>query len=197
MDLNQLIIALIGAFSTLLAAWVTSRSTRKPGVTPSRRSARRTVIRFGFYFLLGGAATYWVMNSLLPFGRIEERLNTLEIQAPNPGAGFVQARDSLSLFSLPVGSVILSALAADQFAQLPGGSAHWVPADGRIIDSSSYYVVLTGSTRVPDMRVVWPKRVGADSIFVADSIGVLSQINENDRYGTVGGTALYWYIRVN
>ncbi len=201
MDINQLILALIGAFSTLLAAWFTTRAKQRPGVTPPKRSVRRTIITSGIIFLLGGAATYWVVNSLLPFHRIDERLSTLETYTliRRGVANFTQAMDSVPLPSLPVGSVILSALSPEKFLRLPGGAAHWVPADGRALDSSSYYVALTGSTRAPHLRAL---RVGlspSDSTAAVDSTlqkHTLPTTTVSERNDTGGGTTLYWYMRV-
>ena len=201
MDLNQLIIALIGAGSTLFAAWLNLRAKQKLGLAPSKRSRRRTIIKFSFYFILGGAATYWVMNSLLPFGRIDERLNTLEglTQSLMKHIGFVQTADSVPIPALPVGSVILSTLPPEKFAQLPDGSTHWAPADGRALDSSSHYAVLTGSTRAPDLAPLRMGQPATDFHVAADSVlqRLLPAFNTHERSDTIRGTTLYWYIRIN
>jgi len=202
MDVNQLIIAIIGASSTLLAALLSSRSKQKPGVTPTRRSARKTLIKFAVYFLLGGVATYWVMNWLLPFGRIDERLSTLETHTQSlmqqlGGFGFVQTADSAAPPLLPVGSVILSVLPPDRFAKLPDAAEHWAPADGRTLDSLSRYVVLTGEHQVPDLRAIHAGLTSTDSTVSDDRMyqRIMSGILQGS--DTTRGTVFYWYVRIN
>lgn len=204
MDLNQLIIAAIGASSTLLAAWLTTRAKQKPGVSPTRKSARRTLVRFAIYFLLGGAATYWAMNWLLPFGQIDERLSTLESNSQSlmeriGGTARSEVPDSIVGAGLPVGSVILSMLPPDQFEKLPGASALWVPADGRTLDSLSLFAILTGSRRIPDMRSRWASDDSPESEISMDSLRQ-RLVPAHLRSGVVdtsGRSLLYWYVRIN
>ena len=197
MDVNQLMVALIGASSTLIAAWVGSRSRQKPGTTPSKRSLRRRVFKLALYFIIGGVATYWLVNWFYPNVHVEDQLQALGV---SPGrinrtnVAFAQGKDSLVPPSLPVGSVILSVLPPEQLDRLPGGSTYWVPADGRTIDSSSSYSILTGNTRVPDLRGYSLGRMPAEHD-TSDSAGqpekpiaTLSGIPDSD---------FYWYIRVN
>jgi len=202
MDVNQLIIAIIGASSTLLAALLGSRSRQKPGVTPTKRSARKTLIKFAIYFLLGGAATYWAMNWLLPFGRIDERLSTLESHTQSlmqrlGGFGFVQTSDSVAPPSLPVGSLILSVLPPDRFAKLPDASGHWAPADGRTLDSLSRYVVLTGDHQAPDLRAIQTGLTATDSTAVNDHMRHRTMSGIVQGSDTTRGSAFYWYVRIN
>ncbi len=197
MDLNQLLVALIGASSTLLAALLGSRSRQKPGTIPSRRSFRKRLIKFGIYFLLGGVATYWVMSWLFPFAHIDERLRPFGMstsQFTRPNVAFAKDMDSTASPSLPVGSVILSVLPPGQLDRLPGGSRFWAPADGRMLDSSSSYAVLTGSARVPDMRGVSLCRPKADSS-PGDSVSHDPRPPANS--GERIDSTFHWYVRIN
>lgn len=197
MDLSQLIVALIGATSTLLAALVGSRSRLKTGTVPTKKSIRRRLIKFGFYFLLGGVATYWAMNWLLPYALSDGGMHVLDLRASEinrPGVAFAQSPDSLGSPSLPVGSVILSVLHPDKFGRLPGGSTYWTLADGRVLDSSSSYAILTGNTNVPDLRGLSMSKAVADTA-TADSVAQYLRPAPID--GRRDDTAFYWYIRIN
>ena len=202
MDVNQLTIALIGASSTLLGAWLSSRSKLKANATPTKRSLRKNLLKLTFYFLLGGVATYWVMNWLLPFERIDERLKTLESHTQSlmpSGFGFVQVPDSIASPSLPVGSVILSVLPPDRFLQLRDASMHWVPADGRLLDSLSRYAALTGERHAPYMEAMFAGRNSSDSTAQRDSLHqlIMPVVQQSERSADHVGPTLYWYIRIN
>lgn len=197
MDLSQLIVALIGATSTLLAALVGSRSRLKAGTIPTKRSIRRRLIKFGFYFLLGGGATYWAMNWLLPYGSSDGGMHVLDLSASQikrPGVAFAQSLDTVGSPSVPVGTVVLSVLPPDKFGRLPGGSTYWALADGRALDSSSSYTMLTGNTNVPDLRDQLRGKAVADSS-IADSVAQYLRPSVMD--GRRDDTAFYWYIRIN
>lgn len=197
MDVNQLMVALIGASSTLVAAWVGSRSRQKPGTTPSRRSLRKRIVRLGFYFVVGGVATYWIVSWFFPYAHVEDRLQALGVntsQLSRTNAAFAQAKDSVVPPSLPVGSVILSVLPPEQLDRLPGGSMYWAPADGRALDSSSSYALLTGRARVPDLRGM--------SLIKAPMGPATADSSSRQQRSTVatGGpvdSTFYWYVRVN
>jgi len=198
MDSNQLMIALIGASSTLLAAWVNSRSKQKSNLAQTKRSGRMTVLKFGLYFLLGGAATYWVMDSLLPFSSIDERLGTLEMDVRTLGERTSGAVDSVSLGAFPVGSLILSTLPPDEFGRIPGALSYWAPADGKTVDTLSAYVLVTGRTTAPVLRTIRMTSTLSDSFSVVDSLHrIIPVTNARSGSDTAGGTALYWYIRIN
>jgi hypothetical protein len=191
MDLGQLVVAIIGATSTLLAALLSSRSRTKPGVVPSKKSARRSLIKFGFYFILGGVATYWVMSWLMP-SRVEgNQMKVLEptsSQFNRSGIAFAQGLDTMHPPSLPVGSVLLSVLPPDGFGRLPGGSSYWAIADGSVVDSSTAYAMLTGNTNLPDFRRSAPARV--------DTSATDSSLQTSAPNGVETNT-VYWYIRIN
>ena len=194
MDLSQLTIALIGAASTLLGAWLNSRSKQSSGATITRRSMRRRILKFSFYFVLGGVATYWIMNSVLPFGRIDERLNSLEVQTEAILHRSGRTADTVSTAGFPPGSVIFSTLSPKEFGRLPDGFRHWVPADGRIVDSLSLYALFRGTTRVPDLHFF---KKGVDSTAIMDSLvqQILSPMNTLRRGDSA--TVLYGYVRIN
>jgi hypothetical protein len=197
MDFNQLIIALIGALSTLLAAFLSSRAKQKPGVTPSRRSVRKTVFKFVFYFILGGGATYYVMFYLLPFGRIEERLTAIEA---NPQSfitrmGLGGTADSMQASGLPVGSLVLSTLSPGQFRMLPADGGAWVPADGRMLDTTVLYVRITGRTSVPSLGDLGMMQYGSSSVRDSSLMRPASVVSPSP--DSSARTQLYWYIRVN
>jgi hypothetical protein len=197
MDVNQLMVALIGASSTLIAAWVGSRSRQKPGTTPSKRSLRRRVFKLAFYFVVGGVATYWLVSWLYPNVHVEDQLQALGVtptRINRTNVAFAQGKDSVVPPSLPVGSVILSVLPPEQLDRLPGGSTYWVPADGRALDTSSSYAILTGNTRVPDLRGISFARVPgqhvpSDSVTQAQGLYTAA--------GARSDSIFYWYVRVN
>jgi len=197
MDVNQLLIALIGATSTMLAAMVGSRSKQKPGVTPTKKSSRKRMFRFGLYLLLGGGVTYLVMNRLPLLGQIDSRVEPLEAHVDavrRPTVAFTQGNSSFDPPSVPVGSVILSAIPPDKFEMLPSNVGYWAPADGRAVDSTSLYALLTGSARVPALKVPRLSEALGDSSST-DSLASFPglPITGNTRPNTV----LYWYIRIN
>ena len=196
METNQLIIALIGACSTLLAALLNSRARQKGGTAQPKRSLRRSLLKFGFYFLLGGGATYWVISSLLPFGRIDDRLKLLEsrsapsigIPAGSPG---VRGSDSLGSFSVPVGSLVLSLIPPERFQSASNGIGRWVPADGRALDASCPYVVISGNSAAPNLSPI--QLSPSETSLSADSLLTRSV----SQHPGVHGAVAYWYVRIN
>lgn len=196
-DLGQLVVALIGATSTLLAALLSSRSRAKQGAVPSKRSVKRRLVKFGFYFLLGGGATYWVMNWLLPASSGGNPLQVFS-GSSNPigesGVAFAQGLDSVSPPSLPVGSVLLSVLPPDTLGGLPGGASYWAIADGRMLNRSTSYAMMTGRTTLPDLRGLVLRAVGADTS-ASDSITAQSRADASAR--SERNATVYWYIRIN
>ncbi len=191
METSQLIIALIGASSTLLAALLNSRSKQKSGLPASKRSLKWRVFKFGFYFLLGGVATYWVINSLLPFGKIDERLTLLESRAASSVALRMPGqRPADSLSSLPVGSVFLSMLPPDKFPSVVPAAEQWIPADGRPLDTACLYTRLTGLGRAPELK---PLPAGS-AITLTDSSS--RRVGPSQAEGEAKHVA-YWYVRIN
>jgi hypothetical protein len=195
MDVNQLLIALIGATSTLLAALLGSRPKQKAGIAPTKKSSRKRLFRFVLYLLLGGGATYLVMNRLPLLGQIDDRVEPHEAGANiirRPAAAFTQGRDPIDPPSVPVGSVILSAIPPDKFEMLPSNVGYWSPADGRTVDSTSLYALLTGSTTVPDLRGTSLTKVDT---LAADSATIATRSPRSVQRDA--GSSLHWYIRIN
>ena len=197
MDVNQLVVALIGAGSTLLAALLGSRSRQKPGTTPTKRSVRKRVLKFGFYLLVGGVATYLVMNRLPLLGQIDKGVEAIESstdQVRKPTVALTQGSDPIISPSVPIGSMILSALPPDKFEKLPGNAGYWSPADGRPVDSTSLYALLTGSNKVPDVKTPMLNKSVVDSSATDSSASSARPLMHAK---ALADSTLYWYIRIN
>jgi hypothetical protein len=197
MDVNQLLIAIIGAISTLLAAVVGSRSRPKTSTTPGKRSTRNRFFMFGFYFLLGGVVTYLILDRLPLFGQVDNQLDVAETKRADfrkPIVAFTQGKDPDASPLVPVGSVILSAIPPDKFEMLPSNAGRWAPADGRLVDSTSLYAMLTGTTLVPDLRGMSLTK-GPTLSSASDSAGTDGHYLINLQAHRA--SSLHWYVRIN